>query len=91
MSLDAVYWLKFVFGIVYGFFAAWLVAVFRQPAITYLLIIVSALAYVIVAEILWRVLDRDKRRRQSYFNGLGGFIGIFLLMWILFFNFLVGQ
>ncbi|MDW8062581.1 MAG: hypothetical protein RMI43_00240 [Candidatus Caldarchaeum sp.] len=91
MGLDRVYWTKFALGIFYGFAAAWIVASFKQPLFTYLLIFSAAFIYIGIAEFLWRVIERDKRRRSSYLNGLGGFIGIFLLTWILFFNLLTAQ
>ncbi|MCS7137907.1 MAG: hypothetical protein NZ941_06015 [Candidatus Caldarchaeum sp.] len=89
MKLDVVYWTKFAVGIAYGFVAAWTVAYLKQPVFTYVIVFLTALIYIAVAETLWRTLDKDKRRRSSYFNGLGGFVGIFLLSWILFFNFLL--
>lgn len=88
LGFDAVYWLKFVAGLAFGFFSAFIVATLRAPLYTYLLIFAAAGVYILVAEIMWRTLDKHLRRRQSYLNGLGGYIGIFLLSWILFFNFL---
>ncbi len=90
MALDAVYWTKFVVGMGYGVLAAWLAASNPTPLITYLLIIGAALLYVIVAEVFWRLFDKKLRRRQSYLNGLGGYAGMFLLVWILMYNLFAG-
>ncbi|MCS7110054.1 MAG: hypothetical protein NZ956_01105 [Candidatus Caldarchaeum sp.] len=91
MGFDKVYWTKFALGIGYGVAAAWIVASFRQPLFTYLVVFSAAFVYIGIAEILWRIMEKDKRRRSSYLNGLGGFVGIFLLTWILFFNLLTVQ
>ncbi|MEM0440719.1 MAG: hypothetical protein QXF45_00075 [Candidatus Caldarchaeum sp.] len=91
MQVDIVYWSKFIAGIGYGLLAAWIIATTQQPLFTYLVILMASAFYVLLAETFWRTIDKQKRRRQSYLNGLGGFIGVFLVSWILFFNLLTGM
>ncbi|MCS7129166.1 MAG: hypothetical protein NZ919_00780 [Candidatus Caldarchaeum sp.] len=88
MRFDYVYWIKVFVAAVYGYASAFATAVLESPLLTYSLLFLSALLYVVVAEALWRAGGSSVRRRQSYLNGVGGFAGVYLLTWLLFFNLL---
>ncbi|MEM4495475.1 MAG: hypothetical protein QXE96_06745 [Candidatus Caldarchaeum sp.] len=90
MAIDAVYWSKFIIGLGYGVLAAWLAESNPTPAVTYLLIFGAALLYIFVSEVFWRLFDNKVSRRRSYLNGVGGYAGMFLLVWILMYNLFVG-
>jgi len=85
MAFDYVYWTKVLAAVVYGYVSAYLVVLFRTPLASYVAILAAAGLYVFLAEVLWRFSGKGSKR-SSYLNGLGGFIGVFLLTWFLFFN-----
>ncbi|MEM4280865.1 MAG: hypothetical protein QW470_00615 [Candidatus Caldarchaeum sp.] len=89
LGFDYVYWIKVLTAAVYGYLSAYAVALFKTPLYTYLFLLLACLLYVVLAEILWRAGGMQVRRRQSYVNGAGGYAGVYLLSWIVFFNLLM--
>jgi len=82
---NLIYWLKAAAGLLYGYVAALLSLRLGQPAA---IIIPSAiLLYILISEASYRFLSGS--RRKAYLNGAGGYAGIFLVSWIVFFNLLI--
>ncbi len=86
MGIDYVYWIKVFAGVIYGFLSALVVTLLQEPPYTYLMLFLSVVVYIALAEVLWRASGMAMRRRQSYLNGVGGYAGVYLLTWFIFFN-----
>jgi len=88
---DKVYWLKFVTAIVIGYLSAYLSTSIEMASITAVLIFLAALAYVVVSNVLARAFIQHENltKRNIYLNGLGTYIGTFLVSWIIFYNMLL--
>ncbi|MEM1945008.1 MAG: hypothetical protein QW756_05330 [Nitrososphaerota archaeon] len=81
---DIIYWLKVAVGLIYGYAAALLSIQLAQGPIT--IILSAILLYILLSEGMLRFSRSG--RRKTYLNGAGGYAGVFLVSWIIFFNLL---
>jgi len=89
---DRVYWSKFLISIVIGLLSAEISASIEMRGVALLIIFLAAVVYVAVSKGLARVFlseEARRMRRQVYLNGLGTYIGMFLVSWILTYNVLI--
>ncbi len=85
---DKIYWGRFLGGVLMGILTE-VFKLYRPTAIA--AIFIAAMAYVLSAIILRRVVSEDTRRmlgRRLYLSGAGTYAAIWLLTWILSFNLL---
>ncbi|MEM4294255.1 MAG: hypothetical protein QXX19_01475 [Candidatus Caldarchaeum sp.] len=88
MGFDYVYWVKVITAVAYGYISAYGALALDSALYTYVFLFTAVVIYITLAEIIWRMGGMKVRRRQSYLNGAGGYAGVYLLTWLMFFNLL---
>ena len=89
---DKIYWLKFLISIVIGLLSAEISASIEAQGVVFLIIFLAAIVYIIASQVLAKIFlpeEMLQRKRQVYLNGLGTYIGTFLVSWILVYNILI--
>ncbi len=89
---DKIYWLKFLISIVIGLLSAEISASIEAQGVVFLIIFLAAIVYIIASQVLAKIFlpeEMLQRKRQVYLNGLGMYIGTFLVSWILVYNILI--
>ncbi len=83
------YWVKFIAALAMGFAAANISLSLQSVQGAVIAIMAAALIYVILSAALPKLFTEEVQalsKRKIYLNGLGTYIGIFLISWIIFFN-----
>jgi len=88
LGFDYVYWVKVFTAVVYGYISALGAIALESALYIYVFLLTAVVIYIFLAEVIWRMSGMKVRRRQSYLNGAGGYAGVYLLAWLLFFNLL---
>ena len=88
---DKVYWAKFFISVLIGLISAEVSASLEAAGVVFLIIFLATVVYIVSSRVLARLfLPEDSRTsRRIYLNGLGTYIGTFLVSWILAYNILL--